>query len=164
MAAVLLGAAGAFKTITPAPATFALAQLTLKPPFWAVRLLGLIELTVATATLVLGGAVTAMALAVLYGGLTLVALAMLRLKPGTQCGCFGRVQMSISNRHVIVNLLALTAGSAAILWPVNTIDEMFTVNRWLYAPFAMVVVGGAYSAFAWLSQTPPQPKNPSPHQ
>ena len=152
MAAVLLGGAGAAKAITPEPAATALARLRLPHSLWAVRLLGVLELVVAVSAFVLGGAWPAITLAVLYGGFAHVAWTMVRSGSAVPCGCFGRVDMPATWRHVALDILALAAGVVAASWPVEAVDKLFDTRQWLFAPFAVVVVGGAYGAFAWLSR------------
>ena len=153
MAAVLLGAAGASKAITPGPASAALARLQLYHRRWAVRLLGLVELVVAVSAFIIGGTVPATALAALYAGFAVVAAAMARSGSAEPCGCFGRVEMPATWRHVALSILAAVAGLVAASWPVEAVDKLFDAQQWLLAPFAVVVVGGAYGAFAWLSQS-----------
>lgn len=154
MAAVLLGAAGASKAVAPEPASAALARLQLYHRPWAVRLLGLVELFVAVSAFILGGIVPATALAALYAGFAVVAAAMVRSGSEQPCGCFGRIEMPATRRHVIANILAVMVGLAAASWPVEPIDQLFDPQKWLLAPFAVVVAGGAYGAFAWLSRPP----------
>jgi hypothetical protein len=156
MAAVLLGAAGASKAVTPEPASAALARLQLFHRPWAIRLLGLVELVVAVSAFILGGIVPATALAALYAGFAVVAAAMVRSGLEAPCGCFGRIEMPATRRHVIVNILAVAVGLVAASWPVEAIDKLFDPQQWLLAPFAIVVVGGAYGTFAWLSRPPKQ--------
>ena len=55
-------------------------------------------------------------------------------------------------RHVAVNIAALAAGLVAASWPVEAVDQLFDSNQWLLVPFFVVVVGGAYGVFAWLSR------------
>lgn len=152
MAAVLLGAAGASKVVTPEPASAALARLQLYHRPWAVRALGLVELVVAVSAFILGGIVPATALAAFYAAFAVVAAAMVRSGSAEPCGCFGRIEMPATRRHLIVNILAVVAGLAAASWRVEAIDKLFDSQKWLLAPFAVVVVGGAYGVFAWLSR------------
>ena len=154
MAAVLLGAAGASKVVTPEPASVALARLQLYHRQWAVRLLGLVELVVAVSAFILGGIIPATALAALYAGFAVVAAAMVRSESKEPCGCFGRIDMPATRRHVTVNILAAIAGVAAASWPVEPIDHLFTTRQWILAPFCVAVAVGAYGLFAWLKQTP----------
>lgn len=154
MAAVLLSVAGAAKAVTPEPAAAALARLQLPHSLWAVRLLGLVELIVAVSAFVVGGAGPAIALAALYGGFAQAAWTLVRSDSTVPCGCFGRVEMPATRRHVAVNILALAAGVVAASWPVEAIDKLFDTRQWLLAPFFVVVVGGAYGVFAWLSEKP----------
>jgi len=159
MAAVLLATAGATKVITPIPAATALLKLGAGCPPWVVRLLGLVELTIAVSAFVVGGILPASALAVLYGGLTLVALAMLRADPGAECGCFGPVPMPVSYRHVVLNLLALATGVTAAITRTEPVDKLFVTDRWLYAPLGIAVTAGACGAFLWLTLPPAEPNN-----
>ena len=154
MAAVLLGAAGASKAVTPEPASAALARLGLYHRQWAVRLLGVIELVVAVGAFIVGGIVPATALAALYAGFAVVAAAMVRSGSAEPCGCFGRVEMPATWRHVALNILAALVGITAASWPVEAIDNLFDNNIWLLAPFALVVIGGAYGVFLLLGQQP----------
>ena len=154
MAAVLLGAAGATKTVAPEPASAALARLQLYHHLWAVRLLGLVELVVAVSAFIVGGFVPATALAALYAGFAVVAAAMVRSGSGEPCGCFGRVEMPATSRHVTANVLAVAIGLLAASWPVTAVDQLFDGQKWLLGPFAVVVVGGAYAVFLWLNRKP----------
>ena len=158
MAAVLLGAAGAAKAVTPAPASAALARIQLYHRPWAVRLLGVVELMVAASAFIVGGIVPATALAALYAGFAVVAAAMVRSGSGEPCGCFGRIEMPTTWRHVTANILAVAAGLVAASWPVEAVDQLFDANKWLLAPFFLIVVGGAYGVFAWLSHPPRPPR------
>ena len=154
MAAVMLGAAGASKAITPEPASAALARLELYHRQWAVRLLGLVELVVAVGAFIVGGIVPATALAALYAGFAVVAAAMVRSGSAEPCGCFGRIEMAATRRHVVVNVLAVAIGLVAASWPVEAVDKLFDTQQWLLAPFAVVVAGGAYGVFSWLARSP----------
>lgn len=154
IAAVLLGAAGAAKAVTPEPASAALARLQLYHRQWAVRLLGLVELVVAVSAFIVGGFVAATALAALYAGFAVVAAVMVRTGYGEPCGCFGQVEMPATLRHVTVNILAVVIGLLAASWPVEAVDQLFDSDRWLFAPFAVVVASGAYGVFAWLNTKP----------
>ena len=150
VAAVLLGAAGAAKAVAPDPASAALATLGLPHSLWSVRFLGLVELAVATTAFVLGGTGPAIALAALYGGFAHAAWAMVRSDSTVPCGCFGRVEMPATWRHVTVNILALAAGVTAASWPVESIDKLFDGQKWLLAPFTVAVVVGTYGVFGLL--------------
>jgi len=153
-AAVLLGAAGASKAVTPEPASAALARLQLYHHLWAVRLLGLVELVVAASAFIAGGIVPATALAALYAGFAVVAVALVRTGSGAPCGCFGRVEMPATPRHVTVSVLAAATGLAAAYWPVEAIDKLFDGQKWLLSPFVAVVAGGACGVYRWLSAKP----------
>ena len=152
IAAVLLGAAGASKAVTPESASAALARLQLYHRQGAVRLLGLVELIVAVSAFIVGGIGPATALAALYAGFAVAAAAMVRSGSAMPCGCFGRVEMPATPRHVAVNILAVVAGLVAASWPVEAVDKLFDGQKWLLIPFAVVVTGGAYGVFAWLSR------------
>ncbi|MYH95351.1 MAG: hypothetical protein F4129_02465 [Acidimicrobiia bacterium] len=154
IAAVLLGAAGAAKAVTPEPASAALARIQLYHRPWAVRLLGVVELVVAVSAFVLGGIGPATALAALYAGFAVVAAAMVRSDSVEPCGCFGRIEMPATWRHVTVNVLAVVIGLLAASWPVTAVDQLFDGQKWLLAPFFVVVAGGTYGVFAWLNTNP----------
>ena len=150
MTAVLLGAAGAAKTVAPEPAAAALAWLRRPHARWAVRVLGVVELAVAVGAFVLGGPAPAIALAVLYAEFAVVAAAMVRSGSTLSCGCFGRVEMPATWRHVVVNIAAVVAGVVAASWPVDPIDQLFNTRQWRLAPFSAVVAVGAYGVFVLL--------------
>ena len=154
IAAALLGAAGASKAAAPEPASAALARLQLYHRPWAVRLLGLIELVVAVCAFIVGGFFPATALAAFYAGFAVVAVAMVRSESAEPCGCFGRVEMPATWRHVTVNILAVVIGLVAASWPVTAVDQLFDGQKWLLGPLAVVVVGGAYGVFTWLNTKP----------
>ena len=153
MAAVLLGAAGAAKAVAPEPAAAALARLRQPHARWAVRVLGVVELAVAVGAFVLGGPAPAIALTVLYAEFAVVATAMVRSGSTLSCGCFGRVEMPATWRHVIVNIAAAVAGAVAASWPVEPIDQLFESRQWLLTPFCVAVTAGAYGVFMLLKSS-----------
>ncbi|WP_420638558.1 MauE/DoxX family redox-associated membrane protein [Candidatus Poriferisocius sp.] len=148
--AVLLAGAGAAKAVTPEPAAAAWARIGRPLPAWSMRLLGVVELGVAVGAVVVGGVVPAIALAVLYAEFAVVAAAMVRAGAGEPCGCFGRIDMAATWRHVAANVGAAIAGVVAAAWPLEAADQLFDTRRWLLAPFAVGVLAGAYGVFWWL--------------
>ena len=119
--ALLLGVAGVAKMLRPAPTVQAARRLQLTgvdrfTGAAAARSLGAVEIAVALAVLLAGGARAAAALAVAYLLLTAVAVRLLRVAPDSDCGCFGTSAEPVSRLHVVVNAAcALVAGIAVVV-------------------------------------------------
>ncbi|MGS0687151.1 MauE/DoxX family redox-associated membrane protein [Nakamurella sp. GG22] len=119
---LLLAVAGVGKVAAPRPAAKAWAAAripgagSVATPVM-IRLLGLAELLIAVAVLVLGGSIPAVLLSVAYLLLTAVAWRMIRVAPQQDCGCFGRASEPISRSHLAVNGAGVVIGAAAAIWP-----------------------------------------------
>ena len=127
-AAVLLLVAGLAKIIRPAPTVAALSRSRLPGRQWwgrsaAIRVFGAAEIVIGSAVLVVGGRWSSLALAAGYLLLTIVAVQLLRLSPGTDCGCFGRAQGPISRGHVIVNSAFTLAAVLCVRFPQTSMAE-----------------------------------------
>ncbi|HEY5149225.1 MAG TPA: MauE/DoxX family redox-associated membrane protein [Mycobacterium sp.] len=150
-AALLLAGAGLGKVLNPAPTAAAIEAAEIPGTLWLAgpgfgRLIGVAEVFVAGLVLGAGGAAPAALLAVAYLLLTVVARRLLRMAPGTHCGCFGRAADPVSRWHIAVNLACLLITVAAVALPVPGVPEMIESDGW--SP--LLILGGAVLA-AWLA-------------
>lgn len=114
IASGLLVPAGLAKLRDPAPTRSALRLAGLPSSAPVVRALGVTEVTVAVAVLLVGGWAPALCLVALYTAFAVFAWSQHR-DPAATCGCFGTTYAPLSRLHVAVD--ALLAGSSALAVP-----------------------------------------------
>jgi hypothetical protein len=117
VASAVLAVGGVFKLRDPGSALGALRALRLPARRWAVRALGVAEVTVGVIAFLVGGPVAAAMLAGFYLLFTGVALRLVGASAGgTTCGCFGNQSSDTTVVHVVVNLaITLVVAAAAVL-------------------------------------------------
>ncbi len=111
-ACVLLLVSGVGKVRNPGRTEPALRAIGLPARPNAVRLLGVVELTVGIAGFCVGPA--AVFVAALYGALALVAWRLYRHSPATPCGCLGAATAPVSVAHVVLNVVAMVVALASV--------------------------------------------------
>lgn len=109
--ALLLAAAGAQKLTSPAATGAALQVAKLPSDTRLVRLLGVYEVALAAAVLLLGGVVPAVLLTVTYAAFA--GFAWRQSRRGEGCGCFGEAAAPTTSVHVAINVVAALAAAAA---------------------------------------------------
>lgn len=114
LAGGLLLAAGVAKIAVPDEAMAALHRLRLPSGRRAARLLGLGEMGLGLAVVLVGGRVPALLLATAYVPLSAVA-ARQRARQQS-CGCFGAARLPVTRAHLAVNGVAAACGLLAALW------------------------------------------------
>lgn len=114
LAAGLLVAAGAGKIGVPDPAMAALHSLKLPSGRIAARAVGVGEIAVGLAAVVVGGMPAAVAVGVGYA--VLLGIAGLQRARQVDCGCFGVAAAPVSRLHLAVNGVAAAAGLAGLVW------------------------------------------------
>ena len=150
--AVVVGIAGGWKIVQPGPTRAALAALGARVPPAAVRVLGLVELVLAAAVVVVGGRVLASATAALFVGFAAIAE---RLRGrNVSCGCFGSASARSSRWHVGVDLAgALVAAVAAVAGPPGAADAWGRLPM-AGVPHVVMVLTGAAAVLALLTVLP----------
>src|SRR6478752_1781079 len=105
-AALLLGAAGVGKALRPGATRIALRSAGLPASEVIARGLGIVEVLIAVAALVIGDAVATALVAVSYLGFAWFARRLDTMTRGAApCGCFGASSAPVGTLHVVVNLL-----------------------------------------------------------
>lgn len=113
--ALLLAAAGAQKVLQPAATGAALQVAKLPSDTRLVRLLGVMEVLLAAAVLLLGGTIPAVLLATTYAAFAVFAYRQSRRGEG--CGCFGEAQTPTTPTHVVLNVVAAVTATVAAVQP-----------------------------------------------
>ena len=119
--ALLLAAAGAQKLTSPAATGAALQVAKLPSDTRLVRALGLYELALAVAVLLLGGWIPAVLLAATYAAFA--AFAWRQSRRGEGCGCFGEAEAPTTTVHVVVNVVGAVVGLAAAAGQVGPLQD-----------------------------------------
>lgn len=107
----LLVVSGAFKVVSPAGVAGALGAMGTQISRLGGRVIGVGEMALGTAAVVVPGRIPAASVAVAYVGLAGVVL-VLRHRGAATCGCFGQISSPPSMTHVVFNLAA--AATAAL--------------------------------------------------
>lgn len=135
-AALLLGAAGLGKAVRPAATRIALRSAGLPASEPVARSLGVGEVLLALAALLVGGPVATGLVAVAYLGFAWFARRLdTRTRGSAPCGCFGASSAPVGTLHVVLNLLiALGLGIAAVDAP-GAIWDAAGDTPWAGVPF-----------------------------
>ncbi len=121
-AAALVAVAGLAKVLAPDASRVALRTVGLPSSPLAVRTLGVVELGLAAAALVVGGAPAALGIALAYLGFAgFAALVARRSRYRAPCGCFGRSEAPIGPLHVGVDLALAAVALVAATGPVGSL-------------------------------------------
>jgi hypothetical protein len=113
----VLAVAGVAKIVSPRPTRQAISLVGLPMPDVGVRLIGLAEMSIAAATVVVGGTALPIAVGAIHLVFAVVVL-ILRRRPGaTSCGCFGSLDTPVSGLHLVANLVSAAIAFAAIGGP-----------------------------------------------
>ena len=153
--AALLGFAGVQKLVDPAATSGALRAAGLPSSSLAGRAVGLGEVAVALAALVVGDRVTAGALAVTYGAFALFSWRLVARSGATaSCGCFGQDEAPATRLHVALNLIATVACAAAVLWPTGGLIEVLHHQPMAGVPFVALTALAAWLWYVMLEVVP----------
>jgi hypothetical protein len=134
----ILAIAGAAKLHEPAPFRDFASTAGLRVGATGARAVGVAELGLAAATVVLGGRAWFTALAVAYAGLAAVA-ALARLRRVPSCGCFGASSAPASWSHAVVDAaVAAGAGGAAVADASPLVDRVGGASGAGYVVFALI--------------------------
>jgi hypothetical protein len=140
-AGVVLVVSGALKLAAPRPTSTMLRGLSSFTRRLPVRLIGIGELSLGMAALVVGGRAIAVLLTIAYLTFTAVSIALLRRGDGLlPCGCLGSRSAPASPAHVVINLgAALVAALAAAANVPGAFPGRFTAGGALDAALACLV-------------------------
>jgi hypothetical protein len=118
--AVLLVVAGGPKVAQPDSAVRALASVRWAAWRTLVRLLGLVEVLIGLAALLIGGPVPAVLMGVSYAAFScFVTLALLRGGVLSSCGCFGKADTPPTHTHLAVTLCSAVIALAVAARPIG---------------------------------------------
>ena len=155
IATLLLAAAGVSKLIDPTMTVGALRASGIRVPEGAVRAAGGAEALLAIAAAVTGAPVLAGAVGMSYLVFTaFVIVALARHLPIGTCGCFGRTDTPPSALHVIVNLGAAVSAFAIAARDGGGLGSVVRDQPLAGVPLLLLVLTGAYAAFAVLTVVP----------
>jgi len=153
--ALLLLVAAAAKLGDPTSASVALRQAGLPGGPLVVRLLAVVEVTVAAAVLLFGGVVPAAALGLLHLAFA-GFIAQLRRAAGAKarCGCFGGAEVPADLLHIVVNLVAGGLVAVALVDSVPPVASVLADQPVFGLPYLGAVLVGACAAGLCLTALP----------
>ena len=132
-----------WKLLQPAATNRALRALGVPASPVAVRVLGLAEVALGAAAVVVGGRLTALGLAVAYAAFAVVADRLRRSPTPVGCGCFGAGSAPPGLAHVVVDLGAV---AVAVVAAVAGVDGLAAAHAALARCWARPRPGQAPSA------------------
>lgn len=135
-AALLLVVAGGLKVARPRSAAHAMRTAGLPGTAFLGRLLGVVEIVIAVAAIVVGGRVAAALVALCYVGFACFVV-QLRRRAGAHadCGCFGAEESPASPVHVVLNLVLAAVALASVVWPTDGIADVLADSPAAGVPF-----------------------------
>jgi len=153
---VLLALAGGMKVASPDLTSGALRAARLPHGRSAVRVLGLVEVTIGVSAIVLGTSIMAFGAATFYAGFAWFVIHALRHRlPIASCGCFGAAETPPSINHVIVNIGAVLLLTFATIYPIGPfggIEQLSALMAFAFVGFVGVTVYLLYGILAVLPQ------------
>ncbi|MEX0698813.1 MAG: MauE/DoxX family redox-associated membrane protein [Acidimicrobiia bacterium] len=151
----LLAIAGIFKLVSPGATAGALRATRLPSSMLTVRVLGVAEIAVGAAGMVLGSSVAAVAGAIFFGGFAwFVAHALRHRLPISSCGCLGTSDTPPSVVHLVFNLGAAVSLIACAMFPIGPWGGMDGVSWEQALPFAVFVGVTVYLFYALIAVLP----------
>ncbi len=151
----LLAIAGIFKLRSPAHTAGALRAARLPSSLLAVRALGLAELAVGAAGIVLGSWPTAAAAATFYTGFAcFVGYALRKRLPIASCGCLGTADTPPTGLHLVFNTIAAVFLVACAVFPIGPWGGIGSESWKEALPFVIFVGVTVYLFYALIAVLP----------
>jgi hypothetical protein len=154
-AALLLVAAGVGKATKPGATRIALRSAGLPASELVARSLGIAEIVIAVAALVVGGPVATALVAISYLGFAWFARRLdVKTRGSAPCGCFGASSAPVGTLHVVVNLLVAVGVGVATLDAPGAIWDAAGDTPWGGVPFLGLTALLAWMLYAALTALP----------
>lgn len=151
----LLTLAGVMKISDPAATSGALRAAGLPASYWAVRLLGMIEVGAGIVAFSTGGGVALAVAAAFYAGFAWFVLnAIHKHLPISSCGCLGAAETPPSLTHVAVNLAAFVVLLVAAVVPVAPWEVLASMPAAELAPFVVFTGVTVYLLYGVIAVLP----------
>lgn len=153
--AIVLVAAGASKLLRPAPTMGALGAMRLPASAGLVRAIGLLEVGIGAAALLLESWVPAALVAAAYAAFVVFVAAALRRGTYLQtCGCFGGLEVPPTRIHLVVDAVAALLGVAALIVAPEVLVDLVASEALAGIPLLVVVATAAFLVVATLTVLP----------
>lgn len=154
-AALLLGSAGVGKAASPGSTRIALRSAGLPATALVARGLGVVEVLIAVAALVVGGPVATGLVAASYLGFAWFARRLqVKTRGAAPCGCFGSSSAPVGTLHVALDLLIAVGVAAAALDAPGPIWEAAGETPWGGVPFVGLALLLTWMLYAALTALP----------
>ncbi len=143
---------GVAKVLSPSPTRLALSTIGLPSSDSLVRCLGLLEVVLGVAGILLGGRYLPIAIGGLFAFFTLFILFAMQHDPLISCGCFGAINEPPTLLHAFANIVFMSLALLAI-----GVDGMGDVinGQWAHGvPFIICVLLGALVIYLCLVYLP----------
>ena len=151
----LLALAGAMKVASPDLTSGALRAAGLPNGRMIVRGIGIVEVAIGVAAIVLGTSIPAFAAAAVYAGFAWFVVNALRKKlPIASCGCFGAAETPPSINHVLVNVAGVVVLVIAGLFPIGPFGGIAELSLGLALAFVAFTAATAFMLYAVLAVLP----------
>jgi hypothetical protein len=146
--------AGAAKFLAPSGTVQALRAARLPASPLLVRLLGLTELAVGVATIVVGGWVLPAVVALFYAGFSGFVAMRLRAGDTAGCGCFGATTAPLTSGHLVYDVAAMVSAVLFVADPAPSLSNVLADQPWAGVPYLMIIALGVTLSVAVLTVLP----------
>ena len=150
----LLVVAGTAKLVTPSGTAQALSAARLPASPLLVRTLGMAEIAVGVATIIVGGWVLPAAVALFYAGFSGFIATRLRAGDTAGCGCFGATATPLTSGHLVFDVAATVVAVLFVVDPAPSLSTVLADQPWAGIPYLMLVALGVTLSVAVLTVLP----------
>lgn len=154
LGAGLLAVAGTAKLAAPSGTTQVLSAADLPASPVVVRVLGLTELVVGVATILVGGWMFPAVVALFYAGFSGFVAVRLRAGDTAGCGCFGAATSPLTPGHLVFNAAATVGAVFFVAAPAPSLSTVLADQPWAGIPYLLLVALGVALSVAVLTVLP----------
>lgn len=154
MFAVLLVVTGVPKLTRPEATARAISAIGLPAHRNLGRAVGVAEVVVGTAALLIGGSLAAAAVAAIYAGFAGFILIAMRSEKAKSCGCFGDEVTPPNYIHLGIDIAAAAVAGVLVFRPIGDLVTVMGETPWAGFPLVLLVIIGTWLAMLVLTLLP----------
>ncbi|MCP3977234.1 MAG: hypothetical protein GY720_22320 [bacterium] len=118
------------------------------------RAVGVAEVVIGIAALLIGGSLAAAAVALMYGGFAGFILIAMRSEKAKSCGCFGDEVSPPNYIHFGLDIAAAAVAGVLVFQPIEDLVTVMGESPWAGLPLVLLVLTGTWMAMLVLTLLP----------
>ena len=154
MFAVLLVVTGVPKLTRPEATARAISAIGLPAHRSLGRAVGVAEVGIGIAALLVGGSLAAAAVAVIYAGFAGFIFIAMRSEKAKSCGCFGDEVTPPNYIHLGIDIAAAAVAGVLVFRPIGDLVTIMGDTPWAGFPLVLLVLIGTWLAMLVLTLLP----------